>query len=136
MDYTTITAKLAQYYESNLPAILAEYGVDDFDYYISVPTVQEDVKELSFSLGGGFLTKSSEIKNVMMTATLYRVDNPTPYADALEKLWRGIDIEKLIGFMDKEYTFEPFYANVDEEAGNSSFLVYELIFSNQLDDCE
>ena len=135
MKTREIVETLKEYYETNLPAILSSYGIDNFEYYVSDPTTEEDCKELAFYSGGGFKNPSITSKTIIMAANLYRVGNPVDYMDALEELWDNMDIESLIGYSSKEYTFEVFYANVDEEAGSSSLVGYELLFGGGLDSC-
>ncbi len=135
MEADEILEKINQYFQANLPALLLGKGLDNFDRYLAEPPLEVQTKELCTYLAEGNYIDSSSGESFIIQGQLPGVMNPAFYHSIIWKLMKGFD-PALVGMTTKQMTYSAWYPGESDEGGSSSFLLYEIKFDSNLDDCD
>jgi len=123
------------FFEVELPPLLLSDSLDDFQGYIGEPPYAVDERQLAFYMGGGNDSESNASETIRGQAQLPRIQNPVKYHDAIWKVLKKFDSDS-VGFSSKALAHEPYYPGEIGDGGAGSFLLYEISFYKELDDCE
>ena len=109
-------------------------GIDAFDSIVTGPPANADDKILAVYIGTGARDVSSSAETVMVQAQLPRIMDPIKYHTALTKLFElfqpvNVHADSL------GYSYESYFPGEVKDGGMSAFLIYEVTFQGQNDDC-
>ena len=128
---TTVSA----FCQVNLPPVLLGKGLDDFEGYTPLPPLEVDKKILAFYMGGGSDYTAGKSDTIRIQAQLPGVLNPVPYHDAITEVLRKFNTNS-IGFDSADLNYEGYYPGESGDGGAGSFILYEIVFLKERDDCD
>ena len=127
---------LKAWFETEVPQLLIDAGLDPVEKFLAEPC--DDVDEIQMSVIGsdGNNNDVNFSDAVIVNLQLPSIDNPVLYQSALyKKAIKGIDPKK-VGATTKETNYSSWYPGEISGVGSSSFVIFEIRFSGQSDDCE
>lgn len=134
MPIDEIFTDFMDYMSTELPGILAAVGEDDFDDYLIGPPSDVDNKQLAVYLGTCNHDEVYSSEGFMMQAQLPKVLDPIGYRKAIDKAIVNYDPSE-VGANSVAFSAAAFYPGEIKDGGMSSFIVYEITITSDLDDC-
>lgn len=131
-----ILESFVTYFEEKLPPLLTVKGEVDFQKYLSAPPTKVSEKQLAFYMGAGDFSKANQKEVILVQAQLPKCMNPIKYHTEISKLFRGMNVSKVVGYTDLEYEYRGWFPGDVKDGGSSSFLLYEVTLESELDDCD
>ncbi len=127
---------LRDYFETVVPPLLSARGLKPVEKFLSEPADDVDEIQLSVYSSDGADPESGFSDGFLVEMQLPGVSNPVKYQSALyKKAIRAVD-PKLIGAITKDTTYSVWYPGEIGGGGSSAFVVFEMRFAGESDDCE
>lgn len=126
---------VVSFLEAELPTKLSSQGLDNFVRYSEEPPLNLDDLELAMYLAEGSNSVNFADEAFIIQCQLSGVMNPVFYHTVIWETLLQFSSAK-VGFTTKRITYSAFYPGEASDGGSSSYLIYEIGFSSELDDCE
>jgi len=121
---------------ADLPARLTAAGLADFEEYIADTPRLTDKRQLAVFQGSGIIEIDREEYEVLVHATLPRIEVPTGYLGAIVDSIRSIN-PTVVGMQTLvSVEYRPLYSGAPPEGGFGSYIEHSLIYIKEFDDCD
>ena len=124
----------AIYMADTLPALLTTRDIESIESFQSYPPDDVDKRTLATYMGTGNHDEQFAGESFMMQVQLPRVLDPKAHHTEICKAIIAFDASKF-NTDSLGYTYAAFYPGEIQDGGMSSFLIYEIVLEDELDDC-
>lgn len=128
------TQAIADLLAANLPALLSTAGLDNFAEYLNTSPLRADDSEICTYI----ITDDNDVLNdtfgVIMRVQLYGLDKDQEYHSVIKPFLDESLTGSVVGMTQRLSIKSDLYPM--EINGQTAYILYEVIFNTELDDCE